>query len=249
MVLKKATFCFFNELNDFISKRKKRSLIPYRFEGNPTVKNVIESIGIPHTEIDIILVNNESVKFSYHLKNRDLIFVYPFSNYLNFSNVIHLIENPLDKPKYIVDVHLGKLAKYLRMLGYDTLYKNSYKDIEIIKIARNEKRIVLTRDLGILKNKDVILGYWLRSQNPKDQLIEVITRFNLISSIQPFHRCINCNGIIKKTDKGSVIDNLNSETIKYSDEFYQCESCKNIYWKGTHYYKMKKFIDDLLKVR
>jgi len=241
----RATFRFYEELNDFFAKGKRKATIPVYFRGNPSVKDIIESIGVPHTEVDLILVNSKSVDFSYHLKNGDRVSVYPVFESLDISNVTHLRSKPLRQPKYILDIHLGKLAKLLRMLGFNTCYKNNYNDRQIVSIARDEKRIILTRDIGILKIKEVTHGYWIRSQNPKKQLQEVIDYFDLYSSIKPFHRCMICNGIIKKVKKESIHDNLEEKTKKYYNEFYRCESCGNIYWQGSHYDRMKKFVENL----
>ncbi|MCD4696611.1 MAG: Mut7-C RNAse domain-containing protein, partial [Bacteroidales bacterium] len=142
------------------------------------------------------------------------------------------------KTKFILDVHLGKLARYLRMLGFDTLYENNYPDPQIIDIAKKEKRIILTRDVGILKNSAVTHGYWVRSQNPREQLREVITRFDLSVNIKPLFRCMECNGIIEKVDKKEIIDQLKPKTKKYFNEFFRCTQCKKVYWEGSHYKKM-----------
>ncbi|KPK87130.1 twitching motility protein PilT [bacterium SM23_31] len=244
---KTAEFRFYEELNDFLPVDKRKSWLLYDFMGKPTVKDAVESIGVPHTEIDLILVNSKSVTFSYHLKDGDKVSVYPVFESLDISNVTHLREKPLRKPKYILDVQLGKLAKYLRMLGFDTLFENNYDDSEIVKIAKAEKRTILTRDVSILKIKAVTHGYWIRSQKPTEQITEVITRFDLYSNIKPLSRCIACNGIINKTTKESVIHKLQPKTKRYYNEFYQCKSCKKVYWKGSHYYKIKSFAAQLRK--
>ncbi len=245
---KRATFRFYEELNDFLPEHKKKTLFLYDFEGNPSVKDAIEAIGVPHTEVDLILVNSKSVMFSYHLQDGDMISVYPVFESLDISDVTHLRDKPLREPKYVLDVHLGKLAKYLRMLGFDTLYENNYEDTEIIEIAKNQNRIILTRDVSILKNKTVTHGYWIRSQYPKKQLEEVIVRFDLFSNIKPFYRCLVCNGILTKTKKESINNKLQPKTKQYYDEFYQCKSCEKVYWKGSHYYKMKNFIESLRNI-
>ena len=240
-----ADFRFYEELNDFLPEAKRKTAFSVIFKGNPAVKDTIESIGVPHTEIDLILVNSKSVDFSYQLKNGDRVSVYPVFESLDISNAAHLRAKPLRRIKFILDVHLGKLAGYLRMLGFDTLYRNDYPDSRIISISGAEKRIILTRDIGMLKIKEVTHGYWIRSQNPKTQLQEVIGRFDLKSSIKPFHRCMTCNGIIEKADKESIRDGLEKKTKKYYSEFYRCGSCGKIYWQGSHYEKMKRFIEDL----
>ncbi len=244
-MLKSANFRFYEELNDFLSTAKKKSLFSYNFEGSPSVKDAVGAIGVPHTEIDLILVNGKSVDFSHRLQNEDIISVYPVFESMDISNVTHLREKPLRESKFILDVHLGKLARYLRMIGFDTLYENNYEDSKIVKIAKDEKRIILTRDVELLKIKTITHGYWVRSKDPVKQLNEIVLRFDLFSNIKTFYRCITCNGIIKKTTKESVLDKLQPKTKLYYNDFYQCISCEKVYWKGSHYYKMKSFINNL----
>ena len=244
---KSAAFRFYEELNDFLPEKKRKTCFSVTFNGNPAVKDVIESLGVPHTEIDLILVNSRSVDFAYQLKTGDQVSVYPVFESLDISNITHLRERPLRRSKFILDVHLGKLANYLRMLGFDTLYSNNYSDGMIVRLAATGKRIILTRDIGILKIKEVTHGYWVRSQNPETQLLEVIRRFDLKSSIAPFHRCMTCNGLIEKVKKESVQDRLKEMTKKHYSDFYLCSSCGKIFWQGSHYDKMKRFIEEILK--
>ncbi|MFC1693762.1 Mut7-C RNAse domain-containing protein [Candidatus Latescibacterota bacterium] len=241
----KATFRFYEELNDFLPVNKKKTAFSYEFTGKPSVKDAIESIGIPHIEVDLILVNSESVTFSYHLKDGDMLSIYPVFESLDISNATHLRKKPLREPKFILDVHLGRLSKYLRMLGFDTLYESNYDDSTIIKTAREQKQTILTRDVVLLKNNEVTHGYWIRSQNSFDQAIEVIIYFDLFSSIKPFSRCILCNGIIQSITKESVLHLLKPNTQHYYDEFFQCMSCKKVYWKGSHYERMERLIEKL----
>ena len=244
---RQADFRFYEELNDFLPADKKKITFSYEFTGNPSIKDVIEALGIPHTEVDLILINGESVTFSYHLQNGDMVSVYPVFESLDISNVTHLREKPLREPKFILDVHLGKLAKYLRMLGFDTLYENDYDDLRIIELADEEKRTILTRDVGLLKNNTVTHGYWIRTLNSEEQVKEVISRFDLSSSIKPFARCTVCNGKILSAAKESIMDQLKPKTRQYYNEFYRCSTCGKIYWKGSHYNRMKGFIEDLKK--
>ncbi len=172
-------FRFYEELNDFLPFKYRKKRFEYNIATNTSVKDAIESLGVPHTEIDLILVNSNSVDFSCNLKEGDHVSVYPKFESFDIAELTKIRSEPLRKIKFILDVHLGKLAKYLRLLGFDTLYHNNLDDPEIIEIAKTEKRIILTRDLGILKNNKVTHGYWLRSQDSKEQLKEVIQRFDL----------------------------------------------------------------------
>ena len=149
----------------------------------------------------------------------------------------------------MVDVHLGKLAKYLRILGFDTLYKNNYTTTEILQISKLQKRIILTKSIALLKNKSVERGYWIRAKKLIEQLTEILTRFDLFKSIKPFTRCIVCNGIIKSISKNSVVEKLPPKTKQFYDKFCQCQSCKKIYWQGSHYQRMINFLEQFYKIQ
>lgn len=244
-----ATFRFYEELNDFLPKEKRKRQFEYCLKLNQTVKDAIEAIGVPHTEVDLIIINGESAGFAYHPQHADFISVYPVFESFNIKSVVKLRPKPLRVTKFVLDVHLGKLCKYLRMLGFDTFYHNHLEDSEIIKISITQKRIILTRDIGILKNGKVTHGYWLRSQNPREQIQEVIKRFDLLKDIKPFNRCTVCNGLVRNVDKEKVTDLLEPGTKKYYHQFFQCESCLKIYWEGSHYEKMNTFIEDVVAAK
>jgi len=239
---------FYEELNDFLPEDRRKQDITFRVKYNQTVKDAIESLGVPHAEVDLILVNGRSVDFDYKLKNGNRVSVYPVFETLDISKVTKLRSRALREVRFILDVHLGKLCRYLRMLGFDTYYRNDLDDPEIIERSVKESRIILTRDIGILKNGVVTHGYWLRSQDSKKQLGEVIRRFDLGDRIRPFYRCIVCNGTMEKVDKADIEDRLENGTKKCFDEFYRCRNCKKIYWEGSHYTSMREFVDDVLKL-
>lgn len=239
------TFRFYEELKDFLPKEKKSQPFTITLKGNPSVKDTIEALGIPHTEVDLILVNSKPVEFTYRLKDKDYISVYPVFESLDISDITILRDNGLRSPKFVLDSHLGKLARYLRLLGFDTIYNNDFEDQEIIKISLNDNRIILTRDKGILKNNAVTHGYYIRSQKPKEQINEVIRRFNLESLIKPFTVCSLCNGEIVSVTKDLVKAQLKSLTKKHYNKFFMCSRCKKIYWEGSHYDRIKNFINNL----
>ncbi|MFC1552094.1 Mut7-C RNAse domain-containing protein [Candidatus Latescibacterota bacterium] len=243
---KHATFRFYEELNDFLPRGKRKKQFRYDFTGSPSVKDVVEAIGVPHSEIDLILVNGRSVTFDCNIREGDIISVYPVFESLDITEITHLRETPLRTPKFILDVNLGKLAKYMRMLGFDTLYDNDYEDSDIVAVSLSERRAIITRDTSLLKRKSVTHGYWVRSQHPKQQAAEVIRRFDLRSCIKPFSRCTMCNGTVGSVPKDAVIDKLEPKTKKYFEEFYRCGSCGKIYWKGSHFDNMSVFIHSLI---
>lgn len=231
---------FYEELNFFLPDNRKKTSFKVTINSGQSVKDLIESLGIPHTEIDLILVNGESVDFSFKPKDGDNISVYPVFESLDISYLIKLRPEPLRETKFIIDVHLGKLAKNLRMLGFDTLYSNKYTDSRIAEISSAENRIVLTRDRGLLKRSIITRGYIVRSDSPNEQLNEILDRFDLKRRTNKFSRCIDCNGILVKVDKKEIISKLKPKTIKYFDEFKCCYDCGKIYWKGSHYNNMFK---------
>ncbi len=243
-----AMFRFYEELNDFLPEEKRKTTILYNFDGNPSIKDAIEAQGIPHTEIDMIIVNEESVGFDYHLKNGDHVGVYPMFESIDISPLVRLREHPLRAPKFILDVHLGKLARLMRLCGFDTLYRNDYDDPEIIELSVSQKRIILTRDRALLHARIITHGYCLRSMNASEQLSEVIRRFDLKSIIAPFSRCLSCNGTLHSVDKASISDQLEPKTKLYYDGFFRCDGCGKIFWKGSHFEKLesvvKKFRDN-----
>ncbi|MDP4225126.1 MAG: Mut7-C RNAse domain-containing protein [Bacteroidota bacterium] len=247
MPANKATFRFYEELNDFFPAPYRKTAFTYWFDGSPTVKHAIELIGVPHVEVDLILVNGKSVDFSYKLKNNDYVSVYPVFEKLDISGATHLRERPLRNSRFILDVHLGKLVKYLRTLGFDSVYRKDYDDHEIIRIALAEHRIILTRDIGLLKVKTVTHGYWVRSQEPKEQVKDVLSYFDLYRFIDPFSRCVKCNGTLEAVEKDSIMDQLEPLTIKYYNDFYRCRDCGGIFWEGSHFRKMNEFVREVKK--
>ena len=237
-----AWFRFYEELNDFLPSYKRKTSFSFSFKGNPSVKNAIEELGVPHVEVDMILVNGNSVDFSYRLKKDDQVSVYPVFESLDISNVQRLRAKPLRDPKFILDVHLGRLSKYLRLCGFDALFANDLNDREIINISLSEQRIILTRDRGLLKTSRVTHGSWIRSSKPGEQLKEVIKRFDLMKVLNPFTRCLECNGILEDVAMEKVADILLPKTRDFYKEFKKCKSCGRVYWEGSHYKKMKNFI-------
>jgi uncharacterized protein with PIN domain len=233
---------FYEELNDFLPIEKRKRRFEHHFIDRTSVKDLIESLGIPHTEIDMILVNGKSVNFKYLINDGDDISIYPVFESFDISDVQHLRAKPLRKPKFVADVHLGRLTKYLRMMGLDVLYKNNFSDNEIVQLSLKERRAILTRDRGILKRNEVTHGYWIRSTKVEEQVKEVIKRFDLQKEIKEFSRCIECNDLLKLIKKELIINQLPRKVAQSQNEFYQCPSCKRNFWKGTHYQKMLTFI-------
>lgn len=244
-VVRKVQFRFYEELNDHLPEGLRKQAFEYAFKGRPAIRNTIQAIGVPHGEVDLILVNGESVDFDYQLQGGEEISVYPKFESLDISPVVKLRPEPLRENRFVVDVNLGKLAQKLRLLGFDTLFRNDFEDDKIIEISLDEKRIILTRDKGILKQNAVTHGYFIRNDDPKKQLPEVIERFQLQNSFRPFSRCSSCNGKLEEVSKSELNTFLPEDTLNYYDEFWQCADCGKIYWEGSHFSRIWKWIDNL----
>jgi uncharacterized protein with PIN domain len=242
-----AHFRFYEELNDFLPAEKCKVRFVYQFNGSPSIKDAIEAIGVPHVEVDLVIVNGRSVGFDYHLSDNDEVSVYPVFEALDISPLVRLREKPLRDPRFICDVHLGKLARLLRLAGFNTLYRNDYTDPQIVEYALPEKRCILTRDRGILKRSAVTHGYCLRSTVPQQQAREVIERFDLHAMARPFSLCIECNGPISRANKDSVLPGLPQKTSECHDEFYKCDSCGRVYWQGSHFDSLRQTVSAMLR--
>lgn len=231
----RAEFRFYAELNDFLSPKSRQVSIDYRFCESPGIKDPIEALGVPHTEVELILVDGQSRGFDYRLQPGDRVAVYPVFECFDISPLVRLREAPLRRTAFVLDVHLGKLARLLRLLGFDVLYRNDLEDREIVDISCSQRRIVLTRDRRLLYHKRITHGCFIRADQPLLQAREVLRRLQLESSIKPFHRCLLCNGKVVPVARDEVLDQLLPKTARYYRDFYRCRSCGKIYWQGPHF--------------
>jgi uncharacterized protein with PIN domain len=235
-----ADFRFYEELNDFLPPEQRKKTLRYEFNGHPGIKDPIEALGVPHTEVDLIIVNDDSVGFDYRLQPGDRVAVYPVFESFDISPLVKLREQPLRRTAFVVDVNLGKLARRLRMLGFDALYDRSYRDGEIAAITSEQGRIVLTRDRRLLFIKRITHGYWVRSALPDEQVQEVLGRFDLYRQLRPFQRCLDCNGTLQSVAKDEILDQLEPRTKLYYEAFYRCSGCGKLYWEGSHVKNMRR---------
>jgi uncharacterized protein len=241
-----ASFRFHFTLNDFLAPASRNSWIKYTFGEAPAVKDVIEALGVPHPEVNIIIVNCTAVDLTYKLQPDDKVEIYPAGPYTIWPPKYTLIPKSNLPHRFVLDVHLGKLARLLRMLGFDSVFNAELTDKEIANISIAEDRILLTRSIGLLKLRTITQGYWLRSQHPETQLQEVKSYYKLAPEFKLFSRCMVCNGNIEMVPKEQVWEILPPKTRLYFQEFYQCNICQRVYWKGSHYERMQDFVSKLL---
>ena len=238
-----AEFRFYEELNDFLPPERQRASFGYSVAGTRSVKDAIESIGVPHTEVDLILVDGHSVGFDRVLRGGERVAVYPVFERLDVAPLQHLRPRPLRDPRFVLDAHLGKLARHLRMAGFDCLYRNDYRDSELITAALAERRIILTRDKGLLKQRLVTHGYFVRATEAKAQLREVVRALQLETGLRPFTRCRECNAELQDVPKAAVLARLPEKVRAAYDRFQLCPGCSRIYWEGTHYARLRRLLD------
>lgn len=234
---------FYAELNDFLPEHRRQRDFTYRFVGTPSVKDAIEAIGVPHTEVDVILVNGRSVNFAHLLRGGERVAVYPVFERYDVSQVTRLRPAPLRATRFIADVHLGTLARYLRLLGFDTAWERDLDDETIIDTAARERRIILTRDRGILKNGSVTHGYWLRATDPEKQLEEVILALQLAAGIRPYVRCMECNGDLEDIPRSEAAQSVPLQVFLVYRDFKRCRCCGRVYWRGSHLRRLDKVVE------
>jgi uncharacterized protein with PIN domain len=240
--LRSAEFRFYEELNDFLPPARRKAGFLQTFCGTPAVRDVIQAMGVPHSAVDLVLVDGHAVGFEHRLQGGERVAVYPVFERLDISPLAHLRPRPLRRSRFILDAHLGRLARYLRMLGFDCAWQRDLDDPQIIDRALAEERIILTRDVGILKQKRVSHGYWLRNTRPDRQLAEVLDALDLRSQVKPFTRCMECNGPIRPVSRAAVTGRIDPQIQARFDRFWACDACGRVYWQGSHYRRMSRVV-------
>ena len=243
------TVRFHGSLNDFLPRSGRGRPITREFESSPAVKDTLQALGVPHPEVDLIVANDRPVGFGYRLRPDDRIEVYGLDRPIELAGLGGLIPAPPEPPRFILDGHLGRLARYLRMLGFDYRYDRGADDTELARVSAEEDRILLTRDRGLLKRSIVHFGYLVRDDDPRHQLAGVVARYRLAGAAAPFTRCVRCNGAIRPVDRSEVVERLAGEprTLRYFDTFGRCVDCDSIYWPGSHYDRMSLLVQEMVR--
>jgi uncharacterized protein len=235
-----AQFRFYEELNDYLLVAWRKCGFTHAFAGTPAVKDVIEALGVPHTEIDIILVDGKSVRFTHRLRGGERVAVYPMFERFDIRPLHRLRPEPLRRTRFVADVHLGRLAHYLRLLGFDTRYATDLDDAALVGISVSERRILLTRDVGLLKQKALTHGYRLRSTDSNRQLEEVVHALSLEKDLRPFTRCMFCNAVLRPVARADVAGRVPSGVFRRFRRFTCCPGCRRIYWRSRHLHQLER---------
>ena len=239
-------FRFYEELNDFLPENRRKTDFEAPLKGKRSIKDMIESLGIPHTEVDLILVNNRSVDFRYILQDNDRVSVYPVFELLNITGITRLRKIPLRRNKFIADINIGNIVKYMRVMGLDVYHDSQLSNGEIIEISNTKNRIILTQDKKLLKFKYVSHGMFIRPGSTIEQIRRIIEYLDIENDIKPFSRCLRCNTPLSTVQKNKILDRIPPKTKEWCHEYGQCPSCDKIYWKGTHFMKMEKVVRQML---
>lgn len=244
----RVTIRFYEELNDFLPAASRKKEMNFEFRGRRSVKDLIESFGVPHVEVDLILVNGESVGFSHIVADGDRISVYPVFETLDVGTVTRLRPDPLRDPRFVLDVHLRKLARRLRLMGFDVDYHPDRDDDALADIAEREERILLSRDRQLMMRRKVSRGLYVRNTDPALQVTEVLERLDLWELCRPFSRCIECNEKIEelepeKPGSAEFMELIPPGVRSWCTEYYRCRGCGRIYWKGSHYEKLQTKVE------
>lgn len=239
------TFRFYGDLNFFLPANHRQRDIACPFNGPQSVKHLIESLGVPHPEIAAILIDGEPVGFEAMPIDGNRIAVYPELCVINMEDIAPLRPPYPDPPAFLADNHLGRLARYLRLLGIDTAYGGMEDDERLAERAADERRVLLTRDRGLLKRRLVIWGYCLRTTDSRGQLFDVARRFDLSGRFAPWTRCLRCNGLLQPVAKAAVLERLEPKTKLYYDEFQRCAGCGQIYWRGSHFGELERLVGEM----
>jgi uncharacterized protein with PIN domain len=238
-------FLFYGSLNDFLPAPQRHQVIDQALAEHAGVKHPVESLGVPHPEVEAIFVNKRPVNLEYQLQDGDFVEAYP-QDVPELPAAYIQLRPPVPAPtRFVADTHLGRLAAYLRMLGFDTIYRNDYDDHQLAAIAAREGRVLLTRDRGLLKHKSVVYGFCPREVDPHWQLASILKRYRLGTQIEPWRRCIHCNGLLEDVEKTAILDRLEPKTKLYYDSFQMCDTCGRIYWQGSHFDRMAAFVAEV----
>lgn len=241
-----ATFRFYEELNDFLAPERRKREFDCACARAATTKHMIEALGVPHTEVELVLVNGESVGFNRLLEDGDRVAVYPKFEALDVTPLLCVRDHSLRVTRFIADVHLGGLAHLLRMCGFDTLYETNFDDSEIAAIAAHDGRIVLTRDRELLKRRGITHGCYVHMLKSAQQLREIFDRLDLVRNMRPFTLCLYCNAPLHAIDKALVQQRIPPAVREHYESFSTCDVCQRVFWEGSHWRRMRALLDEII---
>ncbi len=240
-----ATLRFYAELNEFLPPEHRQRDLTLSFVAPAPVRHLIELAGVPHTEVEVILLEGESVDLETAVGDGQRLAIYPVFEAFDARPLLHLRPRPLRTPRFLADAHLGALARGLRLLGFDTLWLNDLGDASLVVLARREGRILLTRDRRLLMRREVTHGCFIRPVTSREQLAFLVDRLQLCPEIAPFNRCSLCNGLLEERLPAQVQSQVPSRVQASQEVFWRCQGCERLYWQGSHWQAMGRQIQAL----
>ena len=234
-------FRFYGQLNDFLPWQLRHCRFAQPLRGPASVKDGIEALGVPHPEVDVVIVNGEPADFTHRLQDGDEVAVYPVFHAVDLDGLRRVGADPPQPVRFVLDIHLRKLATLLRLAGFDALLLSD--DEHVAAVSASEGRVALTRDIGLLKRSIIQYGYWIRQTNPELQFLEVLERFDLADRMDPFVRCMECNTLLVPVAADAVAAQLRPGTRECFSDFRRCPGCGRVYWKGSHYERLVQLLD------
>lgn len=234
------------ELNDFLPHWRRQRAFEVATTAGQSVKDLLESLGVPHTEVDLLLRNGDAAAFEDRVEHGDRVAVYPVFEAFDIASATRVRPEPLRETRFVLDAHLGRLAGLLRLAGFDATYRRDARDEELAVASRDERRILLTRDQALLKRRAVTHGYYVRAVEPRVQAVEVVRRFQLARTARPFTRCTRCNALLDVAGKEDVAHLVPPRSLAHFQHFRHCPGCGRVYWQGSHYARLHALIDEVL---
>jgi len=243
--MSEVAFRFYAQLNDFLPPRQRGRRFTHSVAGTSSIKDTVEALGVPHPEIDLVLVNGAAVDFTYRLHSGDRVSVYPVFRSLDLAGVRRVGADPPEPIRFVVDGHLGKLASFLRLAGFDAMVLDD--DAAVGTAAARDGRVALTRDRDLLKRNAIRYGRYVRSTDPEAQLAEVFERFDLAERVEPFTRCLRCNQLVRSIAKADLADRVPPRSRARFEHFVVCPACNRVYWRGSHYERLRCVLERAIR--
>ncbi len=244
--MNQVTVRVYGPLNDFLAPAQRQTAVTVRFDGGRSTKDLVESLGVPHPEIELLLVNGEPAPFERLVQDGDRVAVFPRFRTLDVSAVTRPTPDPAARMAFVVDGHLGTLARRLRLLGLDVLYSADPADDDLATLAARDERILLTRDRALLMRRVVSRGHWVREADPGRQVIEILRHFGPLD-LRPFTRCLRCNADLREVPKSAIESSLPPLSRAHYDRFQECSGCGRVYWRGAHWKRLVESVQRALE--
>jgi len=233
------------ELNDCLPKAQRQRDLEIPLPTPPDVRTLLTKLGLSPDAVELVLINGASSSLEYPVRGGDRVSLYPTFEAFDVNPLLQLRDAPLRRIAFVADAHLGRLARYLRLLGFDTLFDNDPGDEALARVSVEEGRVLLSRDRALLRRPAITHGLWVPTVRPREQLRYVLERLDLFRLLRPFTRCTVCNGSLAVADKRTLGDEVPSRVRAAFADFWRCSDCGRVYWEGSHYERLSHFVEQM----